>query len=369
MTDRRRNLFVLLVVVGPDRRVAGGHLHEADEARARPPGRRAARLPGASRPRSSRRSRRRRWTARWTSCATASTRSASPSPSSSAPARTRSTVSLPGVKNAERAADQVGTTAQLYFYDWEPNILDADCKTNPEQVNGGQQPITGLYNAVKRASKCPPEIDGNNTTTAPLLRVRQEVARAAQRRDPGGDRGRPRRGPADAASAPTAPRSSRCPRASSSSAPTTTATGDQQTRPARPAGGSCKDNPVAVAAPTSRTPSRTSRTAPAAPPIVTMDFTRQGPQGVRRRPRARSPSAAPTTPRSTAACRTRSRLAPLRDPARQRADLDAVHQLPREPGRDRRLARRADLGRLHDPDGAGPRAAAEDRRAAARGSS
>jgi SecD/SecF fusion protein len=73
-------------------------------------------------------------------------------------------VSLPGVKNAERAADQVGTTAQMYFYDWEPNILDEDCRANPEEVNGGQQPISGLYEAVKRASKCPPEIDNNNTT-------------------------------------------------------------------------------------------------------------------------------------------------------------------------------------------------------------
>jgi SecD/SecF fusion protein len=73
-------------------------------------------------------------------------------------------VSLPGVKNAERAADQVGTTAQMFFYDWEPNILDEDCKTNPEQVNGGQQAISGLYNAVKRASKCPPVDDSNNTT-------------------------------------------------------------------------------------------------------------------------------------------------------------------------------------------------------------
>ena len=74
-------------------------------------------------------------------------------------------VNLPGVKNAQRAADQVGTTAQMYFYDWEPNILDQDCKTNPEQVNGGQQPISGLYNAVKRASKCPAEIDNNSTTS------------------------------------------------------------------------------------------------------------------------------------------------------------------------------------------------------------
>ena len=77
-------------------------------------------------------------------------------------------VSLPGVDNAQRAADIVGTTAQLYFYDWEPNILDADCKTNPELVNGGQQPIAGQYEAVKRASKCPPEVDNNNTNDGDL---------------------------------------------------------------------------------------------------------------------------------------------------------------------------------------------------------
>src|SRR5215207_1441901 len=73
-------------------------------------------------------------------------------------------VSLPGAEDPERAADQVGTTAQMFFYDWEPNILDEDCKTNSESVNGGQQPVSGLYNAVKRASKCPPEVDKNNTT-------------------------------------------------------------------------------------------------------------------------------------------------------------------------------------------------------------
>jgi SecD/SecF fusion protein len=72
-------------------------------------------------------------------------------------------VSLPGVKNAERAERQVGTTAQMFFYDWEPNILDEDCKTNPESVNGGQQPVSGLFNAVKRASKCDAIVDRNNT--------------------------------------------------------------------------------------------------------------------------------------------------------------------------------------------------------------
>src|ERR671920_488820 len=73
-------------------------------------------------------------------------------------------VNLPGVDDPERVAEQVGSTAQLFFYDWEPNILDEDCRTNPDQVNGGQTAITGLYQAVKRASKCRPDVDQNNTT-------------------------------------------------------------------------------------------------------------------------------------------------------------------------------------------------------------
>jgi SecD/SecF fusion protein len=74
-------------------------------------------------------------------------------------------VDLPAVKDAQRAADQVGTTAQMYFYDWEPNVLDEDCKTNPDQVNGGQTAISGFYNAVKRASKCD-AYNGPNTTNS-----------------------------------------------------------------------------------------------------------------------------------------------------------------------------------------------------------
>src|SRR5215212_11383143 len=42
------------------------------------------------------------------------------------------TVSLPGVTDANRAAEQVGSTAQLYYYDWEPNLI------GPERVIGGQ---------------------------------------------------------------------------------------------------------------------------------------------------------------------------------------------------------------------------------------
>jgi len=49
-------------------------------------------------------------------------------------------VSLPDVTNAQRAISQVGTTAQLYFFDWEPNLI------GPEKVIGGrpgQQPPPG----------------------------------------------------------------------------------------------------------------------------------------------------------------------------------------------------------------------------------
>jgi SecD/SecF fusion protein len=69
---------------------------------------------------------------------------------------------LPGVSDAQRAAQQVGSTAQLFFYDWEKVILDDNCKTDPTQPNGGQTPITGFYNAVKRAAKCPAQNDSNN---------------------------------------------------------------------------------------------------------------------------------------------------------------------------------------------------------------
>src|SRR3954449_7112836 len=39
-------------------------------------------------------------------------------------------VGLPGVKNAARAEKQVGTTAQLQFYDWEPNIIGPTARSS-----------------------------------------------------------------------------------------------------------------------------------------------------------------------------------------------------------------------------------------------
>ena len=71
-------------------------------------------------------------------------------------------VNLPGVEDAERAAAQVGSTAQLFFYDWEANILDEDCRTDADENSNNRTAISGFYNAVLAASKCDAQADGNN---------------------------------------------------------------------------------------------------------------------------------------------------------------------------------------------------------------
>src|SRR6476661_4502107 len=44
-------------------------------------------------------------------------------------------VGLPDVKNAARAQRQVGKVAQLFFYDWEKNVLGPDLKPAPSDAN------------------------------------------------------------------------------------------------------------------------------------------------------------------------------------------------------------------------------------------
>ncbi len=87
-------------------------------------------------------------------------------------------VALPDVSNADQAADQVGKTAQMYFYDWEPNVLGPGCRpadqTNLTQadavaITGGQQAGSGVgaltqYEAVLRASNCKATNTGKETT-------------------------------------------------------------------------------------------------------------------------------------------------------------------------------------------------------------
>jgi len=68
------------------------------------------------------------------------------------------TVSLPGVTDANRAAEQVGSTAQLYYYDWEPNLI------GPEKAIGGspgREPPEG----PRKASEKRWEEAGRNVTS------------------------------------------------------------------------------------------------------------------------------------------------------------------------------------------------------------
>jgi len=82
-------------------------------------------------------------------------------------------VSLPDVKNAEQAQQQVGTTAVLAFYDWELSVRNAECKAAPtdSSVTGGPQagqPGSGsltYYDAVtKAASACKATDEPDDTT-------------------------------------------------------------------------------------------------------------------------------------------------------------------------------------------------------------
>jgi SecD/SecF fusion protein len=67
-------------------------------------------------------------------------------------------IGLPDVQNADRAEEQVGTTAQLQFYDWEPNIVGPNGQPGTGDP-GPQGRLNGLYAAVQLASKGKPKAE------------------------------------------------------------------------------------------------------------------------------------------------------------------------------------------------------------------
>jgi SecD/SecF fusion protein len=83
-------------------------------------------------------------------------------------------VALPDVKNAEQAQNEVGKTAQLLFYDWEPSVIGPSGEPAPTEgtvtgdaTSAGPGGVTaGLpeYQAVLRAAKRPAELRRNDTT-------------------------------------------------------------------------------------------------------------------------------------------------------------------------------------------------------------
>jgi SecD/SecF fusion protein len=86
-------------------------------------------------------------------------------------------VALPDVSNATRAQDEVGRTAQLYFYDWEPNVIGPEGAPDPTSGTvtgdttatgaGGARAGLPEYQAVQRAIKRAPVLRGAETTYAP----------------------------------------------------------------------------------------------------------------------------------------------------------------------------------------------------------
>jgi SecD/SecF fusion protein len=79
-------------------------------------------------------------------------------------------IGLPDVQNAERAKEQVGTTAQLQFYDWEPNVLG---ERGPGAPYGGGK---ALFRAVEVASKERPRAEATDLGPDPPPGISREEA-------------------------------------------------------------------------------------------------------------------------------------------------------------------------------------------------
>jgi SecD/SecF fusion protein len=81
-------------------------------------------------------------------------------------------VGLPNVQNAQRAIDQIGTTAQLHLYDLEGTIvpppkkgIPRDPTTSPDPAPEQTYTLPNLYEAVQFAKNRKPECPQNQCTT------------------------------------------------------------------------------------------------------------------------------------------------------------------------------------------------------------
>ena len=90
-------------------------------------------------------------------------------------------IGLPDVSNADRAIEQVGTTAQLQFYDWEPNVLgdrgpDAPFAGSKALLPGGGAGLE--VQAQGRADRRP----AGRSPTAALTGASRPTARTTRRK-------------------------------------------------------------------------------------------------------------------------------------------------------------------------------------------
>ena len=208
---------------------------QADGARPRPPGRHRARLPGPPDAAGPGGHAARTSTARSRSSASGSTRSASSEPEISRVGKDQIQVGLPNVSNAKRATDQIGTTAQLFLYDFEPNVIppNPDVQDPAERARttatdrrgpGRLEAARGLGRAVREA--------GLHDERRHLLPVRQEHARSRSASRPSARRTSTRTSPAGTTRADTrGGRRARGARSWSRTSPRTTRRPPTSTRP------------------------------------------------------------------------------------------------------------------------------------------
>jgi SecD/SecF fusion protein len=84
-------------------------------------------------------------------------------------------VALPAVSNLQQAIEQVGTVAQLAFYDWEANVIGPDGRPAPTDpnvtggVSAGQAGAIPLYDAVLRAKGRPAKVEPDNSREGSLF--------------------------------------------------------------------------------------------------------------------------------------------------------------------------------------------------------
>ena len=95
-------------------------------------------------------------------------------------------VALPDVSNLQEAIRQVGTVAQLAFYDWETNVIGPNGKPDPTNVAVTGGPAAGdpsvglpLFEALLRAEKRPAKVEPDNSRDGPLYYAVDRQAKRA----------------------------------------------------------------------------------------------------------------------------------------------------------------------------------------------
>ena len=232
---------------------------------------------------------------------------------------TRSRSTCRASTNAERAAQQVGSTAQLFFYDWEANILDENCKTEP----GRERRREAADHRLLQGGQAGLEVRHRSATatTTPLTRPRFYAFDKVSKQP--FNNGQPSDSKRGGARRTSTPESARTPRSSRSPTGILVVRDEKprrRTLPTPTASGSSSDNP-ALSGTDIKNPEQNFDQQAGNEPIVTFDFTDKGRKAFQEitaqdRPARRRQRAAGRQPDPT--------LAALRDRARQRARLGAA---------------------------------------------